>query len=95
MSLSFRLGQTVTGKAELIAAGECDWQEFPQRAQAIVDRLGMVVTDKIDGLDQRIWIVCLGESQFCIGWDTWFPEVSIVAWAHTPEAELQRLAAGV
>jgi hypothetical protein len=92
MSLSFRLGQTVTGKAELIAAGECEWQEFPQRAQAIVDHFGMVVTDKIDGLDERIWIACVREAHFCIAWDIWFPEVSLVAWKGTPEAELQRLA---
>jgi hypothetical protein len=94
MSVSFRLGQTVTGKAELIAAGECEWQDFPERAQAIVDRLGMVVTEKIDGLDGRLWIAYLREARFCIAWDIWFPEVSIVAWDDTPEAELQRLAAG-
>ncbi len=94
MPLSFRPDRTATGKLELVAIGECDWQEFPGRAQAVVDHFGMEVTEKIDGLDERMWIASAGDSQFCISWDTWFPEVSIMAWEKTPDAEVERLMAG-
>jgi hypothetical protein len=94
MPLSFRQDRTATGKPELIASGECEWQDFPRRAQAVVDHFGMTVAKKIDGLDERMWIACAGDSQFCISWDIWFPEVSIMAWENTPDAEVERLAAG-
>jgi hypothetical protein len=94
MPLQFRPGRTATGTAELIATGECQWQEFPLLAQAVVDHFGMTVMKKTDGLDERVWITRIGESQFCVSWDSWFPEVSIMAWENTPDAEVERLAAG-
>jgi hypothetical protein len=93
MPLELRADRTRTGKPELIASGECEWQVFPRRAQEVVDHFGMTVTKKIDGLDVRMWIACIGDSQFCISWDIWFPEVSIMAWENTPDAEVERLTA--
>ena len=93
MSLSFRPDRTATGKPELIASGECEWEHFPRRAQEVVDHFGMTVRKKIDGCDERLWIACIGASQFCISWDIWSPEVSIMAWEKTPDAEVERLAA--
>jgi hypothetical protein len=94
MPLSFRPDRTATGKPELIASGGCEWQDFPCRAQAVVDHFRMTVTKKIDGLDGRMWIACAGDSQFCISWDIWCPEVSIMAWENTLDAEVERLATG-
>ena len=51
----------------------------------------MTVTQKVDGLDQRLWIARRGDSQFCISWDIWFPEVSVMAWKDTSDAEVERL----
>jgi hypothetical protein len=95
MYLDLRQGQTATGKPELIANGKCEWEEFPDRAQAVVDHFGMTVTEKVDGLDERLWIAHIGESQFCISWDFWFPEVSIMAWGNTPDADVERLLSGM
>jgi hypothetical protein len=91
MPLSFRPDRTITGKPELIAIGECEWQHFPHRAQEVVDHFGMTVTKKIDGLNERLLIARFGESQFCISWDIWFPEVSTMAWDNTPDADVERL----
>ena len=91
MPLRFRSSRTPTGKPELIAIGECGWQDFPSRAQAVVEHFGMTVTQKVDGLDQLLWIARRGDSQFCISWDIWFPEVSVMAWKDTSDAEVERL----
>ena len=32
-----------------------------------------------------MWITRIGKAQFCISWDTWVPEVSIIAWQNTPD----------
>ena len=92
MHLDLRLSRTATGKAELIVGGACESHEFPGRAQEIVDRFHMTVVSRIDGLDERMWITSIGAAQLCISWDTWFQEVSVIAWEHTPVAEVERLA---
>ena len=94
MPLSFRRDRTATGKPQLIASGECEWQHFPRRAQEVVDHFGMTVTEKIDGVDERVWIAHLGGSRFCVSWDVWFPEVSVIAWETTPDVAVERLADG-
>ena len=76
---------------QLIDAAACHWDDFPARAQAVTDWLRMTVTHKIDGLDERIWTARLGEAQFCISWDTWSDELSIMTWESTPDSEVQRL----
>ena len=63
----------------MIASGECGWQDIPGRAQAVVELFQMSVIRKVDGPDERLWITRIGESQFCVSWDTSFPEVSVVA----------------
>jgi uncharacterized protein DUF3630 len=95
MHLDFHRSRTPTGKAELIANGECEWQGFPDRAQAVVDHFGMTVLEKVDSQDERMWIARIEDSQFCISWDDWHPEVSIVAWGTTPDAEVERLVSGM
>jgi hypothetical protein len=79
----------------LVAKGECEWHEFPQRAQAVVNRFRMKVLEHIDGPNERMWITGVDGSRFCISWDIWLPEVSIVAWGDTPDAEVERLIASV
>ena len=94
MPLEFRLNQTATGKTEVIATGPCEWQDFPRRAQAVVDHFAMSVMKKIDSLDERMWIASVGDSQFCISWDIWSPEIAVMSWENTPDAEVERLAMG-
>jgi hypothetical protein len=94
MSLEIRPSRTATGKAELVVGQPCGWEEFPGRARAVVDCFGMSVVEKVDGVGERLWIARLGEAQFCISWDDWFGELSIIAWEDTPDAELERLVAG-
>ena len=74
--------------------GECEWHQFPPRAQAVVDHFRMRVVQKIDGLHERMWIVAIDKAKFCISWDTWVQEVSIMAWEDTPDAEVERLMGG-
>lgn len=80
MPLDFRRDRTATGKLELIATGECEWKEFPRRAHEVVKHFGMSITEKLDGVDERMWITQIDGSLFCVSWDIWFPEVSIMAW---------------
>ena len=94
MCLDLRHGRTATGNLALIARGECEWQEFPKRARAIVASFNMRVIEKIDGLDVRMWITTIGDARFCISWDIWFPEVSVMAWEETSDVEVERLVAG-
>ncbi|WP_218932161.1 hypothetical protein [Adhaeretor mobilis] len=54
----------------------------------------MTVIEKIDGLDERMWFTRLGSARYCVSWDIWFPEVSIMAWEDTPDAAIDRLATG-
>ena len=91
MSLAIRQRQTATGRAELIIGPECDWDAFPARAQQVVDLFGMTVHENIDGIDVRMWITAVGDATFCVSWDIWLPEVSVMAWRQTPEAAVARL----
>ena len=93
MPLDLRPTRTATGRLALIAAGECDWHEFPRRAAAVVDRFGMTVVEKIDGRDERIWITRVGDDRFCVSWDTWLLELTVIAWEDTPDAAVERLLA--
>ena len=94
MPLEFRQEITTIGKPELIAIGECEWHEFPGRAKAVAKHFDMTVSEKVDGLDERVWITRIGDSQFCVSWDIWIPEISIMAWDDTPDKEVVRLATG-
>ncbi len=94
MSLAIRESKTATGKAKLIIGRECAWDDFPAGAQQIVNEFHMVVREKIDGLDERMWITAIGEATFCISWDTWFPEVSVMAWESTPDTAVRELTTG-
>lgn len=93
MNLRFRKDRTATGKLELVAIGECTWDEFPKRAETVVNHFGMDVVNKSDGLDERLWITRIGRSKFCVSWDIWLPEVSIIAWEDTPDTAIEQLAA--
>jgi hypothetical protein len=77
----------------LVVGTECGWDEFPARAKVIVDHFGMKVREEIDGLDERLWITSIGDAEFCVSWDVWIPEVSIMAWRETPDAAVEALAA--
>lgn len=89
--LDLRRTQTATGKQGLVLTGECEWDDFPIHAQRVVEHFGMVVIEKMDGLNERMWITRIGESRFCVSWDIWVPEVSIMAWENTPDSEVDRL----
>lgn len=87
MSLDFRMDQTATEKPEWVVIGHCESEDFPRRAQAVAEHFGIAVMQKVDGLNERLWIASIGEAQFCISWDIWCTEVSIIAWEHTPDTE--------
>jgi len=53
----------------------------------------MTVLEKIDGPDVRMWITRIGPAGFCISWDDWFAEVSVMAWHDTPPDAVERLLA--
>jgi hypothetical protein len=94
MSLALRYSLSATGKPCLAVGPECDSDAFPARATEVVDRLGLVVDEKIDGLDERLWIVRKDGNTFCISWDVWFLGVCITAWESTPESAIVDLATG-
>jgi hypothetical protein len=94
MPLVPRYSKTATGKACVAFGPECESDAFPARAQEIAERFGLVVDEKIDGLDERLWIVRKDNNTFCISWDIWIPEVSIMAWESTPESAIVHLISG-
>lgn len=87
----FRQGRTPTGKLELVSHGACAWDDFPGRAQSIVNHLSMTIVQKIDGADVRMWLVRIGVAEFCISCDTWLSELSVTTWGDTPESALESL----
>jgi hypothetical protein len=93
MPLDIRLSRTATDKLDLIVGSECEWQDFPDRATAIVDHFRMTVVEKIADLNELLWIVTLDDAQFCISWDIWIPDVSIMAWEDTPDTKLEQMIA--
>jgi hypothetical protein len=77
----------------LVFGTECEAHEFPERAQEVSDHFDMVVDERIDGLDELMWIAHVGGDTFCISWDIWFPEVAFMAWEQTPDSAVLRLRA--
>lgn len=94
MPLALRYSQTATGKACVDVGPECEAEAFPARAQEVVERFGLVVEEKIEGLDERLWIARKGGDKFCISWDVWLSTVSVMAWENTPESAIVRLTHG-
>lgn len=90
--MDIRRARTVSGGLMLVVGTACRRDEFPARAKAIVDHFGMKVLDEIDSLDERLWITSIGDDVFCVSWDVWLPEVSIMAWLETPDAAVEALA---
>ncbi|MDQ3329723.1 MAG: hypothetical protein M3552_03580 [Planctomycetota bacterium] len=74
-----------------IVGTECGWDDFPQRAQAVIDHFGMEVVSKTDGLDERVWITTRGSHEFRVSWDTWVPEVSVMPWGSTSNEAIEKL----
>lgn len=93
MLRDLRPGRTATGRPQLLLSGEHQWQDFPSGARAITEHFGMTVAEKIGGLDVRMWITRLGAAEFCISWDHWLLEVSVMAWADTPPEAVAELIA--
>jgi len=94
MSLDLRQSTTATGKPNLIVGEKCDWNEFPGRAQQAVDHFRMKVIEKIDTPCERMWLVSRDDATFCISWDDWCSEVSIMAWEQTPDDAVLGLPCG-
>ena len=90
--MDVRRSQTATGKLMLLIGEECECEAFPTRAAEVVKRFGMRVTEVIDGFEERLVIARIGDAEFCISWDIWIPEVSVMAWGETPDAALEALA---
>jgi hypothetical protein len=91
MNVNLRLSKTATGKPELIVCPQCDWDEFPRYADAVVNQFGMMITRQIDGVDVRMWLVKLNQAEYCISWDDWMYEVSLMCWGDTPDNALDQL----
>ena len=91
MSLTIRRSQTASGGLLLIIGTECGWDDFPSRAAEIVRHFHMKVINKTDGLDVRMWITSIGSKKFCVSWDTWCPEVTVMPWEDTPDEALEAL----
>jgi hypothetical protein len=89
MKLDLHQSQTATGKPELVASVDCDWSEFSSVASAVVDRFGMTITEQYDGLDERVWIATHCTHEFCISWDIWMREVTVMCWGVTPDDALK------
>ncbi len=94
MPLVLRHEKTATGRISVVVGPECQSDKFPSRAQEVVELFQLVVEKKIAGFDELIWIARKGDDTFCISWDIWFPEVSIMAWESTPDSRLEELTHG-
>ena len=86
-----RLETTAHGRAMIVAVGECRWEEFPRLAGEVVRHLGMTVDERIDSPDVRMWITSIGAARFCVSWDHWTNELTIMGWAETPDERVEQL----
>jgi hypothetical protein len=93
MNINLRPSTTATGKPELIVCPDCDWDAFARYAEAVVNQYGMKTTRKIDGFDERMWLVKLDLAEYCISWDFWMRDVSVMCWGDTPDDALNQLLA--
>ena len=89
--VKFSVGRTASGNVKLILRGECEWQEFPGRARWVVERFGMRVERQVDAFDVRMWIVEVGGFRFCVSWDEWCREVTVMGWEGTPDEAVEGL----
>ena len=72
------------GKPAIEFAAECAAAEVPRLAGEIAARLGMTVTQHIKGADVLMWLATLGDQQWCISWDIWVCDLTVMPWGDPP-----------
>jgi hypothetical protein len=91
MDQEMTLGETATGKPEIVVARGIDYDSFVSHAQAFVDRFGLSVTRKINGPGERMWLATLGDHELCVSWDDWYYDITVMAWGDTPDEVIRDL----
>ena len=71
------LRKMASGTDSLLLTECIDWDSFPQYADEIVRLLGGRVADRIDGPDQRVWTVCIGNHLFWLAYEDYPVGVSL------------------
>lgn len=83
------------GRAEVVFSEEYGYGEAEALAGRVVERLGLTVTDRIDGPDAWLWDVQGAGGEFMFGYTDFPPETTL--WAANPESDpvIERLFRGL
>ena len=66
-----------SGEYSLILEGGVDWHSFPSFAEKWVQRLSLLVIEKVDSVDVRLWVCEKNGKRFWLAHDDWFPSISL------------------
>ena len=84
-----------SGKRSLVLEDGIDYDSFPTAADTWANRLGLRVTEKLDGPAERLWSCEKEGHQFYLAYDDWFPEISLEPRDDGAALEVQRIGAAL
>lgn len=80
-----------SGNSCIVLEGDVDFDSFPKVAERWATKLSLIVTQKIDGLDERIWECERNGKKFWLAHDHWFPTISLEPKNAEAAAEIFRI----
>ncbi|MBK7586245.1 MAG: hypothetical protein IPI67_39425 [Myxococcales bacterium] len=90
--LRFERATAPSGRAMLVLARGVSFEEFPAHAQPFVDVVRAHIEQRVDGPDERLWLLKVGAHSLSISWDGSDPDVIVMAADDTPDSALSGLA---
>ena len=84
-----------SGKRYLVLEDGVDYDTFASAANVWAQRLGLHITEKIDGPGDRLWGCEMNGRQFWLGFNDWFPEISLEPRDDDAAAEILGIGAAI
>ena len=89
--LDVRKGRTAAGRLMLVIGDRCSEAQFARHAAAVAAFFGMKPSDVVQGMDTLLMIVRRDDDPFCLSWDIWMTELTVMAWQSTPDEAIEAL----
>ena len=72
-----RIERMASGNNALLLSERVSWEAFPEYAESILQLIGGVVVERVDGPVERIWNVEIDGALFWLAFDDWPAGVSL------------------